>query len=164
MTAKRFEIECISFDKNDIFEDMIKQLQSKEVFLVSLHERFENEVINENTPPLLVMPCPNQNVLDNVCDLLNELDEDFDDALHTISKIQEENQALQEEIKDYNDVLARLEEKLQRERTATQKQHQKWSKEAEQQIKELTEKNEKLKSDVLYWRIIAQSLAKKRIM
>ena len=43
-------------------------------------------------------------------DLLNELDEDFDDALNTISKIQEENQALQEEIKDYNDVLARLEE------------------------------------------------------
>ena len=41
---------------------------------------------------------------------LNELDEDFDDALNTISKIQEENQALQEEIKDYNDVLARLEE------------------------------------------------------
>ena len=41
---------------------------------------------------------------------LNELDEDFDDALNTISKIQEENHALQEEIKDYNDVLARLEE------------------------------------------------------
>ena len=41
---------------------------------------------------------------------LNELDEDFNDALNTISKIQEENQALQSSNLEYEDALARLEE------------------------------------------------------
>jgi chromosome segregation ATPase len=92
---------------------------------------------------------------------LKELKEIGDYQADRIQELSDDNEQLKEEIKDYNDVLARLEEKQQRERTATQKQHQKWSTQAEQQIKELTEKNEKLKSDVLYWRIIAQSLAKK---
>ena len=41
----------------------------------------------------------------------------------------------------------RLEEKIQRERRASAKQHLKWSKEAETKIKKLSEENEQLKKE-----------------
>ena len=45
---------------------------------------------------------------------LNELDEDFDDALNTISKIQEENQTLQSRINDYDVALKTLQDLTER--------------------------------------------------
>ena len=49
----------------------------------------------------------------------------------------------------------RLEEKIQRERTSFTKTHERWSKEAENKIKELSEENEQLKKDVEYWKQVA---------
>lgn len=49
----------------------------------------------------------------------------------------------------------RLEEKIQRERTSFMKTHERWSKEAENKIKELAEDNEKLKKELKVYRKIA---------
>ena len=69
------------------------------------------------------------------------------DTVECLNNLHEENEELKEEIKDYNDALARLEEKLQRERKSTQQQHQKWSKEAEQQIQQLKDIIDQLRTD-----------------
>lgn len=49
----------------------------------------------------------------------------------------------------------RLEEKIQRERRVSAKQHLKWSKEAETKIKELSKENERLKKELLFFYDVA---------
>lgn len=49
----------------------------------------------------------------------------------------------------------RLEEKIQRERRVSAKQHLKWSKEAENKIKELSKENEQLKKELLFFYDVA---------
>lgn len=67
----------------------------------------------------------------DIVDLLNEFDCEF-------KQLQEENEQLKARI-------GYLERKIQRERNSTQKQYEKWEKEAETKIKELSEENEQLK-------------------
>lgn len=90
---------------------------------------------------------------DDLLKLLNELHEenenvkdanaqcciDYSAMRRDVLRYKEEN----EQLKQRND---RLEEKIQRERRVSAKQHLKWSKEAEMKIKELSEENEQLKT------------------
>ena len=71
----------------------------------------------------------------------------YGEVVKLMNELADENEQLKEEIKDYNDVLARLEEKLQRERKSTQQQHQKWSTQAEQQIQQLKDIIDQLRTD-----------------
>ena len=47
--------------------------------------------------------------------------------------------------------IEHLERKIQRERNSTQKQYEKWEKEAETKIKELSEENEQLRNRINDW-------------
>ena len=72
--------------------------------------------------------------------IYKELDESLPSLEDLLNGLHEENQILQSRNK-------RLEEKIQRERNATTKQHLKWSDEAETKIKELEEENEQLRKE-----------------
>lgn len=63
-------------------------------------------------------------------------------------KLAEENERLKQRNK-------RLEEKIQRERRVSAKQHLKWSREAEMKIKELSKENEQLKKELLFFYDVA---------
>ena len=83
-------------------------------------------------------------------------------SVNVLNELHEENQDLKAFNQDLSEELSvcanariskdnrieRLEEKIQRERTSFTKTHEKWSKEAETKIKELSEENEQLKIEL----------------
>jgi uncharacterized protein YhaN len=95
----------------------------------------------------------------DIVDLLNELHEEIEylkplanENTHYIADMEDDiitfKQKIEKLEKENEQLKARigyLERKIQRERNSTQKQYEKWEKEAETKIKELSEENEQLK-------------------
>ena len=73
----------------------------------------------------------------------------------TLLKANEWLNALNDENEQLKQRNKRLEEKIQRERRVSAKQHLKWGKEAETKIKELSEENEQLKKELLFFYDVA---------
>ena len=80
-------------------------------------------------------------------------DKEFLDA--TLPRVNEWLNELAEENERLQQRNNRLEEKIQRERTSFIKTHERWSKEAENKIKELSEENEQLKKALLFFYDVA---------
>lgn len=78
-----------------------------------------------------------RNLIADIKDTTGEI-ETLGEFVDLLNQLNEENKQLQQRNK-------RLEEKIQRERTSFTKTHERWSKEAETKIKELSEENERLK-------------------
>lgn len=106
-----------------------------------------------------------------ICDKENptELGISGEDAVELLNELNDENEQLKAYVGEMEDYLGRLEEKneqlkqrnkrleekIQRERRVSAKQHLKWSKEAETKIKELSEENEQLKKELLFFYDVA---------
>ena len=79
-------------------------------------------------------------------DLLNELNEENQDLKAFNQDLSEELSVCANARISKDNRIERLKEKIQRERTSFTKTHERWSKEAETKIKELSDENEQLKS------------------
>ena len=92
---------------------------------------------------------------DDIVKLLNELSEENGQLRHDATILILSNQDYRKENEQLKQRNKRLEEKIQRERRVSAKQHLKWSKEAETKIKELSEENERLKKELLFFYDVA---------
>ena len=92
---------------------------------------------------------------DDIVKLLNELHEENEQLRHDATILIQSNQDYRKENEQLKQRNKKLEEKIQRERRVSAKQHLKWSKEAETKIKELSEENEQLKKELLFFYDVA---------
>ena len=83
-----------------------------------------------------------------ICNELNALNDENEQLRHDATILIQSNQDYRKENEQLKQRNKRLEEKIQRERISFMKTHERWSKEAENKIKELSEENERLKSQL----------------
>ena len=85
---------------------------------------------------------------DYIADRWNALHEENEDLKSFNQDLAEELSVCANARISKDNRIERLEEKIQRERTSFTKTHERWSKEAENKIKELSEENEQLKQQL----------------